>query len=200
MSDETDDLTDPEGTGTSAEPAVDQSLDAWGDSTAEDTWTPIEVEGDGSGAGSAEPAPTTIEATAEEDEPEPVKPEPVATPAAESRADRTPSGASPYSSVAKSSTRTSGGRRRRPSSLRDEEHVTNLPRRPVAPPTFQPAASPRAAAHPAGDSAPAPTGAPPGSLPEKVFALTRERPEVGLGLAFFGGLVLATIIKRLGRR
>lgn len=31
-------------------------------------------------------------------------------------------------------------------------------------------------------------------------ALIRRRPEVGLGIAFAGGLVAATILKRLGRR
>jgi hypothetical protein len=31
-------------------------------------------------------------------------------------------------------------------------------------------------------------------------ALIRRRPELGLGIAFAGGLVAATILKRLGRR
>ncbi len=31
-------------------------------------------------------------------------------------------------------------------------------------------------------------------------AQLRRRPEIGLGLAFAGGLVLATILKRLGRK
>lgn len=35
---------------------------------------------------------------------------------------------------------------------------------------------------------------------EKLRTLTKQRPEVGLGLAFAGGLVIATILKRLGRR
>jgi hypothetical protein len=35
---------------------------------------------------------------------------------------------------------------------------------------------------------------------EQLRTLTRQRPEVGLGLAFAGGLVIATILKRLGRR
>jgi hypothetical protein len=35
---------------------------------------------------------------------------------------------------------------------------------------------------------------------DKLRTLTKQRPEVGLGLAFAGGLVLATILKRLGRR
>ena len=35
---------------------------------------------------------------------------------------------------------------------------------------------------------------------DQLRTLTRQRPEVGLGLAFAGGLVIATILKRLGRR
>jgi hypothetical protein len=35
---------------------------------------------------------------------------------------------------------------------------------------------------------------------DKLRTLTKQRPEVGLGLAFAGGLVIATILKRLGRR
>ena len=35
---------------------------------------------------------------------------------------------------------------------------------------------------------------------EKLKTVVRERPEIGLGLAFAGGLVIATILKRLGRR
>jgi hypothetical protein len=35
---------------------------------------------------------------------------------------------------------------------------------------------------------------------DQLRTLTRQRPEVGLGLAFAGGLLIATILKRLGRR
>jgi len=35
---------------------------------------------------------------------------------------------------------------------------------------------------------------------DRLRTLTRQRPELGLGLAFAGGLVIATILKRLGRR
>ena len=35
---------------------------------------------------------------------------------------------------------------------------------------------------------------------DRLRTLTKQRPEVGLGLAFAGGLVIATILKRLGRR
>ncbi len=34
---------------------------------------------------------------------------------------------------------------------------------------------------------------------EKFVALVQERPEVGLGVAFLGGLILASILKRLAR-
>jgi hypothetical protein len=37
------------------------------------------------------------------------------------------------------------------------------------------------------------------SLTDKVAALIDERPEVGAGGAFVGGIVLAMILKRLGR-
>ena len=35
---------------------------------------------------------------------------------------------------------------------------------------------------------------------DKLRSLVKQRPEVGLGLAFAGGLVIASILKRLGRR
>jgi hypothetical protein len=35
---------------------------------------------------------------------------------------------------------------------------------------------------------------------DKIRTLARQRPELGVGLAFAGGLVIATILKRLGRR
>lgn len=53
---------------------------------------------------------------------------------------------------------------------------------------------------------PSSDGLPPVKLPtdklpvEKLRTLTKQRPEVGLGLAFAGGLVIATMLKRLGRR
>jgi hypothetical protein len=44
------------------------------------------------------------------------------------------------------------------------------------------------------------TGPPAGpSLTDKVAALVDERPEVGAGGAFVGGIVFALILKRLGR-
>jgi hypothetical protein len=35
---------------------------------------------------------------------------------------------------------------------------------------------------------------------DRLRSLSRQRPEVGLGVAFAGGLVIASILKRLGRR
>lgn len=37
------------------------------------------------------------------------------------------------------------------------------------------------------------------SLPQRAATLANERPEVAAGAAFAGGLVLAMILKRLGR-
>ncbi len=40
----------------------------------------------------------------------------------------------------------------------------------------------------------------PGPSPlEQLSKLVSERPEVGLGIAFVGGVVIATILKRLAR-
>jgi hypothetical protein len=77
---------------------------------------------------------------------------------------------------------------------------------PPVPPA--PHASPTPPAPPAPTRAPIPppvppaveTGPQPGSTPiEKVTALVAERPEVGVGGAFAGGIVFALILKRLGR-
>jgi hypothetical protein len=44
------------------------------------------------------------------------------------------------------------------------------------------------------------TGPPPGpSATDKVAALIDERPELGAGGAFAGGILFALILKRLGR-
>jgi len=53
----------------------------------------------------------------------------------------------------------------------------------------------------AGDGA-SPSTQPPASGPslqERAAALLQERPEVGVGAAFGGGLVLALILKRIAR-
>ncbi|MFZ0385601.1 MAG: hypothetical protein WAL22_08060 [Solirubrobacteraceae bacterium] len=59
------------------------------------------------------------------------------------------------------------------------------PTRPPIPPPVPPAVE---------------TGPQPGPTPiEKVTALVAERPEIGVGGAFAGGIVIALILKRLGR-
>ena len=59
------------------------------------------------------------------------------------------------------------------------------PTRPPIPPPVPPAVE---------------TGPQPGPTPiEKVTALVAERPEIGVGGAFAGGIVFALILKRLGR-
>jgi hypothetical protein len=50
---------------------------------------------------------------------------------------------------------------------------------------------------PAGPAAPAAKTGP--SSIQKFVSLVNERPEVSVGIAFAGGLVLATILKRLAR-
>ena len=93
------------------------------------------------------------------------------------------------------------GRSRRPSSLRAQiGESVNVPRRKLAPPPpFPPtvAGAPQATTGSAGaEPARAPAGP---SQVEKFVALVNERPEVGLGVAFIGGLVIASILKRLAR-
>ena len=44
-----------------------------------------------------------------------------------------------------------------------------------------------------------PTAADPSSVPERAAAIANERPEVAVGAAFGGGLLLALILKRLAR-
>jgi hypothetical protein len=112
--------------------------------------------------------------------------------------------AGPGSAEPGPSSQAPGGRSRRPSSLRSQiGESVNVPRRRVTPPPFpSPSAAPAAAAPgPAGDrSARAPAGGV--QLQKRVedfVALVNERPEVGLGVAFVGGLILASILKRLAR-
>ena len=50
---------------------------------------------------------------------------------------------------------------------------------------------------PAADDSPGTAGGP--SAQERVLALANERPETAVGAAFAGGLLLAMILKRLGR-
>jgi hypothetical protein len=44
-----------------------------------------------------------------------------------------------------------------------------------------------------------PGTADPSSVPERAAAIANERPEVAVGAAFGGGLLLALILKRLAR-
>jgi hypothetical protein len=96
------------------------------------------------------------------------------------------------------------GRPRRPSSLRAQiGESVNVPRRPLSPPPFPtpPAAADAEAPRTGGADA---TRAPAGGVQlqkrvESFVALVNERPEVGLGVAFVGGLILASILKRLAR-
>ena len=93
----------------------------------------------------------------------------------------------------------SGGRLR-PSSLRGESSG-DAQRRRLAPPSFpkNPFAHSQEAEVPdaGSSSAPEPTG--PAQV-QKLMTKVNERPEVGVGLAFAGGLLIATILKRLARR
>jgi hypothetical protein len=112
--------------------------------------------------------------------------------------------AGPGSAEPGPSSQVPGGRSRRPSSLRSQiGESVNVPRRRLTPPPFpSPSEAPAAAA-------PGPAGAGPARAPaggvqlqkrvENFVALVNERPEVGLGVAFVGGLILASILKRLAR-
>jgi hypothetical protein len=101
---------------------------------------------------------------------------------------------------------TEAGRPRRPSSLRSAvESASSVPRRKLTPPPFpkrdaEPGPEPPAGGSPAPARNPGPSAVERLSAPlEKLPALVKERPEVGLGMAFAGGLLLATILKRLAR-
>ena len=91
--------------------------------------------------------------------------------------------------------------RRRPSSLRDalDDRDPDVVRRPLSPPALLHTASTERDS--VGESiASASSDALDESLPQRFAALKQERPEVVMGIAFLGGLLLATILKRLGRR
>jgi hypothetical protein len=121
-----------------------------------------------------------------------------------------PEGTEPVA-VPPSDAPTQAGRTRRPTSLRSalDEPAAQAPRRPVSPPPppFEAAAAPRDLP-PTEPAEPAePTGSPLdpvferlATAQERAVALGSERPEVVVGVAFVGGLILATILKRLGRR
>jgi hypothetical protein len=65
-------------------------------------------------------------------------------------------------------------------------------------PTGQPGADDSLGA-PGDPSAQQPSAAGGAGVPARALALANERPEVAAGAAFAGGLVLALILKRLGR-
>jgi hypothetical protein len=110
----------------------------------------------------------------------------------------------PYASVAESDAAAAkASDSKRPSSLRAalDERLASVPRRPLSPPPPLTGKSPQASAAGSPDAVAQGDAGPSGpSLPERIYTLTNQRPEVALGAAFVGGLVLATIIKRLGRR
>ena len=167
--------------------ATEAPQPAWPEPAESPAWSDIADEAESAGPGSAEPGPAPDA-------------QPEAQPAAEA------------------------ARSRRPSSLRSPDAAsTEAPRGTFAPPAFpgspgsapgQPPVSEPAQGgrsghvpNPASLRKKLPLGRLPlGKLPlDKLPAgqlrtLVKQRPEVGLGLAFAGGLVIATILKRLGRR
>jgi hypothetical protein len=193
VTDGTEDLSDPEGT----EPAAQAPLDGWGSTSAEPAWTSIAQEGES--LSKAEPNAAASD--------EPAAPVAANEPAASS-GNSEAGGSNPYAAIPPAETPKPAGRGRRPSSLRvgqDEFQTRAAPTPPpVSPPPFAPAAAPREAAElpPAEPSDPAgpSLGARATELSQQFVALTQDRPEIGLAVAFVGGLVLATIFKRLGRK
>lgn len=113
--------------------------------------------------------------------------------------------AGPGSAEPGPSSQVPGGRPRRPSSLRAQiGESVNVPRRPLTPPPFPPQPVGPGSAPPGGSAGAEPARAPAGGTElqkrvESFVALVNERPEVGLGVAFVGGLILASILKRLAR-
>jgi hypothetical protein len=218
VSHDTEDPTDLPGSSAepTQEPAIEESLDAWGESTTEQTWTPIDVDAENPGASAVDPAPqaepaATESAPATQEAPEP-KLSPWQSIAAEQASASRPAPArvepakhNPYASVAESDAAAAAkaGDSKRPSSLRAalDERLASVPRRPLSPPPPLTGKSPQASAAGSSDTVAQGDAGPSGpSLPERLYTLTNERPEVGLGIAFVGGLLLATIIKRFGRR
>jgi hypothetical protein len=199
---EADDLTDPQGT----EPVVGESLGGWGSTSAEPTWGPTAEDGDAAGSGGSAGSAAAGPAGPGEAAASPASPA--------SPADAAASGPNPYAGgVPPSDAPTLGGRTRRPTSLRSslDESAAQAPRRPVppSPPPFEAAAPPRevpsAATNPAEPAES--TGSPfdpvferLATAQERAAVLASERPEVVVGVAFVGGLILATILKRFGRR
>ncbi len=90
-------------------------------------------------------------------------------------------------------------RLRRPLSLGSGGASGEVPRRRLTPPPF-----PRRAGHDApavatdGEAKPAKAARP--APIEKFVTVTRQRPEVGVAVAFVGGVLIATLLKRFARR
>ncbi len=198
MTDGTEDLSDPEGT----EPVAQAPLDGWGSTSAEPAWTSIAQEGESF---------STVEPNAAAGE-EAAAPAAASEPAA-SAGESEAGGSNPYAAIPAGEPPKPAARGRRPSSLRagQDEFQSSSQRQPAPtpapvspPPPFEPAAAPRNAADapPAEPSAPAgpSLGARATEFSQQFIALTQDRPELGLAVAFAGGLVLATIFKRLGRK
>jgi hypothetical protein len=121
-----------------------------------------------------------------------------------------PSDPNPYAAIPASDAPAPAGPAKRPTSLRSalDEPSRRPPRGSATPPPapFEAAAAPRetpaAAVEPTG-----PTASPLDPVFERLataqdraVAFASERPEAVVGVAFVGGLILATILKRLGRR
>ncbi|HTW12108.1 MAG TPA: hypothetical protein VME01_05145 [Solirubrobacteraceae bacterium] len=180
MTDTPEDPTEVQTSETQPGPPVDESLDSWSESSEQPTWTPIDVESENPAADAIKPA----------------------------------AGPNPYAAIPQGEPVPAAPAGRRPSSLRAalDERLPNVPRRSLTPPPLRhnQADSPASAAASAPAPAPAVSAATsraaepkahsgPG-LPERIIVLVNERPEVAIGVAFVGGLLLATILKRLGRR
>lgn len=192
---------------TEATETADAQLSAWADDAGTPRWSNIAAEAGSSGPGSAEPGPSSAVTSdsgpaaetgqpadsgrfrrpsslragvsaAAEARPSSAAPQFPSSPSIPGSAQAAPAPAEPQPSVSEPS---ATGRRRQmpnPSELLGKLQAARLP---TGNPTTGKLATDKL-----------PTG--------QLKKLVRERPEVGLGLAFAGGLVLATILKRLGRR
>lgn len=186
----------PEGAG--------QSLGSWGVPATDPTWTPIEASSEPAGAASSEP--------------------PRAAPSEPAGTSSGPDAPGPATSAARSKRPTAYGLppvTERSSDLRSTISDALTTKAPSPLSRLSAAAAGAAAAvgsaassaahageHRASETAPAqptPNAQPSESKPsgpspiEQLKALTAERPEVAIGAAFLGGLLLATILKRLAR-
>ncbi len=123
------------------------------------------------------------------------------------------SGPNPYAAITPEDAPPAATRARRPMSLRAalDEQAAKLPRRRPGSAPAPAADTDASAAAPKADGAQIDAAEPSGSPLDPVFerlataqdraaAFAGERPEVVVGAAFAGGLILATILKRLGRR